>query len=180
MSTHIWLSYFHFFVLFSLSQFQPQESYFEKWLSKGQILSYCCCWLIQLFDHEANGHNLHKWNLQFWMINCQKAWWRFLAGRVLNCFFFCFGHPQKRRALAKMHQRETQIKNDEASTEYNCPFHKASLNSCKVTENNFLDQTVTLAQEWNWAWWQSESNSVMSQLSNSLSLCWQSRVFMEE
>lgn len=57
---------------FSSFHFQPQESYFEKWQSREQILSHCCCWLIQLFDHVANGHNLHKWNLQVWMINCQR------------------------------------------------------------------------------------------------------------
>ena len=34
---------FLFTPLFSLSQFQPQESYFEKWLSKEQFLSFCCC-----------------------------------------------------------------------------------------------------------------------------------------
>lgn len=118
---------FLFPLLFSLSQFQPQESYFEKWPSKGQILSHCCCWLIQLFDHEANGHNLHKWNLQLWMINCQKAWWRFLAGRVLGWMQSCCCWDLT---------GNTQIKNDVALIEYNCPFHKASVNSCKFTENN--------------------------------------------
>lgn len=48
------------------------ELFWEMAKPKTNSLSHCCCWLIQLFNHVANGHHLHKWNLQLWMINCKK------------------------------------------------------------------------------------------------------------
>lgn len=57
----------------SSSQFQPQGSYFEKWQSPKQILSHCCCWLIQLFGRVANGHNVHEWKVQLLMIHSSSC-----------------------------------------------------------------------------------------------------------
>lgn len=131
---------FPFPLPFSSSQFQPQESYFEKWLSHKQIFSHCCCWLIQLFDRVANGHRLHKWNLQLLMINCQnlveasscKGSWLFLC------------HPQKCMATTEIYQEDTK-KKDTAFTDYNFTLYKVLLNSNTFPENkpNLLEQSVT-------------------------------------
>lgn len=117
---------FPFPLPFPSSQFQPQEGYFERWLGQEQILSHCICWLIQLFEHVANGHNLQKWNLQVWMINCQvegfscKSSWLFLH------------QTQNRQATAEPHQQDTQKKDAVNGTGCNLTWNKLYLNSNSI------------------------------------------------
>lgn len=116
---------FPFPLPFSSSQFQPQESYFEKWVSRKQIFSHCCCWLIQLFDHVANGHRLRKWNLQLLMINCQRL--VEASGCKGSWLFLC--HPQKIKTVtAEIHHEDTK-KKDAAFTDYNLAVYKVLSNS---------------------------------------------------
>lgn len=52
VSMHLLFFFFpHFPPLFSSSQFQPQESYFEKWLSQKQILSLIVA--VDLFSYST-------------------------------------------------------------------------------------------------------------------------------
>lgn len=132
---------FPFPLPFSSSQFQPREGYFEKWPSKEQILSHCCCWLIQLFDHVANGHDLHKWNLQLWMINCQKTLVELFSCEGSSLVFV--SPTELCGSCWDKSARKTPPKKDAALTDHN--FTEVYLNSDKFPENepNLLEQTVT-------------------------------------
>lgn len=100
----------HFPPLFSSSQFQPQESYFEKWLSQKQILSlivavdlfsYSTMW--QMDTISTNGTFSFEWLIV--KKKKKKAWWS-----LSRCegSWLCPYHPQNRMATAETNQQETQ------------------------------------------------------------------------